>query len=67
MRPPGNIDENASLHEITENEVEVLPEEQEMLNPSLGKNEEPIKIDGEHQKSRHPKKLTIADENNASK
>ena len=61
--PPENVEENASSHNITENEVEVPSEEEEMLNPVVGKDEQSIEI--EDQTSPNPEEQTMIDENNA--
>ena len=52
------------MHDATENEAELHPEEVEMLNPPVGKDEEAIEIEGQNQTSSTPEEQSMIDGNN---
>ena len=66
MTPPENSDENASSHDIPENGIEAVPEEEQVLNPPVAKDEESNEIEGQSQISSNQEQHPMINENSVA-
>jgi len=65
VTPPENVDENVASRDFTDNEVETLPEEEEVLNPSVAQDEESIEKEVQNQTASNPEEQPMINGNSA--
>ena len=62
---PENVDENVASRDFTNNEVEALPEEEEVLNPPVAQDEESIEKEVQSQTTSNPEEQPMINGNSA--